>query len=77
MAENEYLDISKSHRWRRVYDAVRYDRPIGQIPGPLIDLYRRYRREWLLLVERGLREAWKWSQIMVPRQSEQTERQYA
>jgi hypothetical protein len=31
MAENEYLDIGKSHRWRRVYDAVRDERPIDQI----------------------------------------------
>ena len=31
MAENEYLDIGRSHRWRRVYDAVRDGRPIDQI----------------------------------------------
>jgi hypothetical protein len=31
MAENEYLDISRSHRWHRVYDAVRDDKPIYQI----------------------------------------------
>jgi hypothetical protein len=49
----------------------------NRIPGPLIDLYRRYRREWLLLVERGLREGWKWSQMMVATQSEQMETQYA
>jgi hypothetical protein len=33
MAENEYLDIGKSHRWHRVYDAVRDERPIDQIIG--------------------------------------------
>ena len=31
MAENEYLDISRSHRWHRVYDAVRDGKPIDQI----------------------------------------------
>lgn len=31
MAENEYLDISKSHRWHQVYDAVRDGIPIDQI----------------------------------------------
>ncbi len=31
MAENEYLDISRSHRWHRVYDAVRDDEPVDQI----------------------------------------------
>jgi len=31
MAESEYLDISKTHRWHRVYDAVRDGRPIDQI----------------------------------------------
>lgn len=31
MAENEYLDIGKSHRWHRVYDAVRDGIPIDQV----------------------------------------------
>ena len=48
-----------------------------QIPAPLIDLYRRYRREWLLLTERALQEDWKWSQMVVTPQSTQMEMQYA
>jgi hypothetical protein len=49
----------------------------NRIPNELIDLYRRYRQEWLLLVKRGLREDWKWSQMMVPTQVEQMETQHA
>ena len=49
----------------------------GRLSARLVDLYRRYRREWLSLVERGLREGWKWSQMMVATQSEQMETQYA
>jgi hypothetical protein len=48
MAENEYLDIGRSHRWHRVYDAVRDDRPVDQI----IDLFEITLRK----VIRGLRE---------------------
>jgi hypothetical protein len=35
MAENEYLDISSSQRWHRVYDAVRDGKPIDEI----VDLF--------------------------------------
>lgn len=42
-----------------------------------IDLYRRYRREWLLLTKRALQEDWKWSQMVVPPQTTQVEMQYA
>jgi 7-cyano-7-deazaguanine synthase in queuosine biosynthesis len=48
----------------------------GRVPGMLLDLYRRYRKEWLLLAERGLKEGWKWSR-MIATQTEQMETRYA
>jgi hypothetical protein len=48
----------------------------GRVPEALLDLYRRYRKEWLLLAERGLREGWKWSRMMTT-QAEQMETRYA
>lgn len=48
----------------------------SRVPGVLLDLYRRYRKEWLLLAQRGLREGWKWSQMMTT-QAEQMEARYA
>ena len=36
------------------------------IPDKLIDLYRRYRKEWMMLINRGQREGWKWTQMMAP-----------
>ncbi len=51
--------------------------PDNRVPSELIDLYRRYRQEWLLLARRGLREGWKWSRMMIPLQAEQMETRYA
>lgn len=40
---------------------------IGEhVPAKLVDLYKRYRIEWLHLVERGQHEGWKWTQMMAP-----------
>jgi 7-cyano-7-deazaguanine synthase in queuosine biosynthesis len=49
-----------------------------QVPSRLIDLYRRYRQEWLLLVNRGLAEGRQWSRMMSPVQVERRmEKQHA
>jgi hypothetical protein len=32
----------------------------------LVDLYKRYRREWLDLIEIGQQKGWKWTQMMKP-----------
>jgi hypothetical protein len=49
----------------------------SRVPGAMIDLYRRYRQEWLLLVKRGLRADWKWSRMMAPTQTDPMETQHA
>ncbi|GAG08010.1 unnamed protein product, partial [marine sediment metagenome] len=36
------------------------------VPVEIVDLYRRYRREWMSLVEVGLREGWEWAKMMGP-----------
>jgi len=38
----------------------------NRIPTELIDLYRRYRREWLDLLVYGFRQGWEWCRMMVP-----------
>ncbi len=35
-------------------------------PSELVELYRRYRDEWLHLISRGQREGWEWTQMMGP-----------
>ncbi len=36
------------------------------VPMELVDLYKRYRREWLSLIEIGQQKGWKWTQMMKP-----------
>jgi len=36
------------------------------VPVELVDLYRRYRLEWLRLVDNGQHKGWKWTQMMAP-----------
>jgi len=38
----------------------------SRIPVEIIDLYKRYRREWLMIIARGQQQGWKWSKIMAP-----------
>ena len=38
----------------------------NRAPCELVDLYRRYRNEWLHLISRGQREGWEWTQMMGP-----------
>jgi len=38
----------------------------NRIPTELIDLYRRYRREWLDLLVYGSRQGWEWCRMMAP-----------
>ncbi len=36
------------------------------VPMELVDLYKRYRLEWLRLIDIGQQKGWKWTQIMKP-----------
>lgn len=36
------------------------------VPSEIVDLYRRYRKEWLNLIAKGQHQGWKWTQMMSP-----------
>lgn len=36
------------------------------VPAEITNLYKRYRREWLTLIERAQQQGWKWSRMMAP-----------
>jgi hypothetical protein len=39
----------------------------GQPLAPFVDLYRRYRNEWLALVAKARAQGWSWANLLTPR----------
>jgi hypothetical protein len=68
MAENESLDLGKAPRWQPVHRLLG-TRVVADATAlaPFIDLFRRYRREWLELAARGQSRQWLWADWLAPR----------
>ncbi|MBI3411337.1 MAG: 7-cyano-7-deazaguanine synthase [Planctomycetes bacterium] len=45
----------------------------GQSPGPVIEVLRRYRQEWLNIAAEGIDRGWDWAKLLAPTKSTRQE----
>ncbi len=45
----------------------------GESPGPVVEVLRRYRQEWLTIAAEGIERGWTWVKLLTPTQSTKQE----